>query len=129
MMTSCSREIKLDEKRKTELTFEQLPSDLKEIYGSKFKNTNDTIDYYVYSLDKNYELTHYWTGMNKQLLIKGFNHHFEINGNEFKIGANKGDPFVLRNKKLYYTTELNLTDSNFEKAKYIEIDLSEYLTD
>ena len=67
--------------------------------------------------------------MNKQLLRKGFNHHFVINDKEFKLGANQGDPFILRNKKLYYTTELNLADYNYEKAKYIEIDLTEYLTE
>ena len=79
---SCGGEIDLDKKKKTELTFDKLPAELKVIYGSNFRVTNDTTDYHVYSLDKNYELTHYWTGMNKQLLTKGFNHHFEINGIE-----------------------------------------------
>ena len=128
-LSSCGGEIDLDSKKKTELTFDQLPAELKEIYGTKFRVANNTTDYYVYSLDKNYELTHYWTGMNKQLLTKGFNHHFVINGKEFKLGANQGDPFVLRNKKLYYSTELNLAEYNFEKAKFIEIDLTEYLNE
>ena len=128
-LSSCSGETDLDKKKKTELTFDQLPAELKEIYGTNFRVANDTTDYYVYSLDKNYELTHYWTGMNKQLLTKGFNHHFVINGKEFKLGANQGDPFVLRNKKLYYSTELNLAEYNFEKAKFIEIDLTEYLNE
>ena len=52
-----------------------------------------------------------------------------INNKEFKLGANQGDPFVLLNKKLYYTTELNLADYNFERAIYIEVDLTEYLTE
>jgi hypothetical protein len=128
-LTSCGGEIDLDEKEKIELTFDQLPDDLKKIYGTNFQVANDTTDYYVYSLDKNFELTHYWTGMHKQLLTKGFNHHFVINGKEFKLGANQGDPFVLRNKKLYYSTELNLADYNFEKAKFVEINLAEYLTE
>ncbi len=128
-LSSCGGEIDLDSKKKTELTFDQLPAELKEIYGTNFRVANDTTDYYVYSLNKNYELTHYWTGMNKQLLTKGFNHHFVINGKEFKLGANQGDPFVLRNKKLYYSTELNLAEYNFEKAKFIEIDLTEYLNE
>tara|TARA_R110002051_G_scaffold155492_2_gene227539 strand:- start:914 stop:1339 length:426 start_codon:yes stop_codon:yes gene_type:complete len=129
ILTSCGGEISLDEKKKNELTFEQLPEKLKEIYGTKFRVENDSIDYFVYSLDKNYELTHYWTGMNKQLLTKGFNHHFEINEKKFKLGANQGDPFVLLNKKIYYTTELNLAKYNFEKSKFIEIDLTQYLTE
>ena len=120
-LTSCSSKIDLDEKKKTQLTFEQLPDDLKEIYKTKHKIANDTTDYYIYSLDKGFTLTHYWTGMDNQLLTKGFNHHFVINDKEFKLGANQGDPFVLRNKKLYYTTELNLADYNFEKAKYMEL--------
>ena len=128
-LSSCGGEIDLDKKKKTELTFDKLPTELKEIYGTDFRVANDTTDYYVYSLDKNYELTHYWTGMNKQLLTKGFNHHFVINGKEFKLGANQGDPFVLWNKKLYYSTELNLAEYNFKKAKFIEIDLTEYLNE
>jgi hypothetical protein len=128
-LNSCGGEIDLDKKKKTELTFYQLPDDLKKIYGTNFRIANDTSDYYVYSLDKNFELTHYWTGMDKQLLTKGFNHHFVINGKEFKLGANQGDPFVLRKKKLYYSTELNLAEYNFEQAKIIEIDLTEYLSE
>lgn len=101
-LTACSSEIDLDKKKKTELTFDQLAPELKKIYGTNFPTGDDSFDYSVFSLDKNYELTHYWTGMNNQLLTKGFNHHFVINGKEFKLGANQGDPFVLRNKKLYY---------------------------
>ncbi len=129
VLTSCSSEIDLDKKDKTELGLEQLPNDLKKIYSTTFQKANDTTTYNIFSLDKNYELTHYWTGMHKQLLTKGFNHHFVINGKEFKLGTNKGDPFILQNKKLYNTTELNLTEYNFEKAKYMEIDLTEYLTE
>ena len=128
-LSSCGDEIDLDKKNKTELTFDQLPTELKKIYGANFQIANDTTDYLVFSLDNNYELTHYWTGMNKQILTKGFNHHFVINGKEFKLGANQGDPFVLRNKKLYYSIELNLAEYNFKKAKFIEIDLAEFLTD
>ncbi len=94
-ITSCGGEINLDKKKRAELTFDQLPMDLKEIYGTKFPMHNDSTYYYVYSLDENYELKHYWTGMNNQLLTKGFNHHFVINGKEFKLGANQGNPFVL----------------------------------
>jgi len=128
-LISCSEEINLDKVNKTELTFDQLPEELKEIYGTTFRVANDSIDYYVISLDKNYDLTHYWTGMNKQLLTQGFNHHFIINGKEFKLAANQGDPFVLWDKKLYYSTELNLAQNNFEQAKFIEIDLTENLNE
>lgn len=124
---ACGREIDLDKEKKKELTYEQLPYELQEIYSSKFPIDNDSTDYFVLSLDNNYKLTHYWTGMHKQMLTKGFNHHFVINAKEFKLGANQGDPFVLRNKKIYYTTELNLAEYNFKQAKYIEIDLTEYL--
>ena len=106
-----------------------MPAELKEFYGTYFLVTNDTTDYYVYSPEENYELTHYCTGMNNQLLTKGFHHYYVINGMEFKLGANQGDPCLLRNKKLYYSTELNLAEYIFEKAKFIEIDLTEYLNE
>ena len=128
-LTSCGGEIDLDKKEKNILNYEQLPVELKKIYSMNFNSPNDSVDYYIFSLDKNYELNHYWTGMHKQLLTKGFNHHLIINKKEFKLGANQGDPFVLRNKKLYYTTELNLDKNNFEKAEFIEIDLTKYLTE
>ena len=66
VLTACSGEIDLDKKEKKELTFNQLSSELKEIYRTQFSTKSDSIDYYVYSLDKNFELTHYWTGINKQ---------------------------------------------------------------
>ncbi len=127
-LISCSREINLDNKSKTLLTFNELPNDLKKIYGTNFRVANDTTDYYALSLDKNYNLIHYWTGMHKQLLTKGFNHYFIINGKKFKLSANQGDPFVLLNKKLYYSTELNLTQYNYKQTTFIEINLAEYLS-
>lgn len=129
VLTACSGEIDLDKEEKKELTFNQLSSELKETYRTQFSTKSDSINYYVYSLDKNFELTHYWTGINKQFLTKGFNHHFVINKKEFKLGANQGDPFILSIKKLYYTTELNLSEFNYEKAKFIEIDLTAYINE
>lgn len=128
-LKACRGEVNLDNVNKTELNFDQLAPQLRKIYGTYFSSENDSIDYYVLSLDNNYELSHYWTGMNKQLLTKGFNHHFVINTKEFKLSANQGDPFVLFNKKLYFSTELNLAEYNFKEAKFIEIDLSKYLTE
>ena len=58
-LTSCSSEIDLDKKKKIVLEFEQLPTDLKELYRTKHKTINDTTEYYIFSLDKNYTLTHY----------------------------------------------------------------------
>ncbi|MDO1502159.1 hypothetical protein Q2T40_18645 [Winogradskyella maritima] len=127
ILTSCGQEIDLDKENKTELGFNQLPEELKEIYSTKFSLRRDTVDYYIYSLDTDYELSHYWSGMNNDLISKGFNHHFTINQKEFKLGANQGDPFVLKDKKLYYTTELNLDSINFTNATYIVIDLKNHL--
>ena len=109
------------------LSFNELPMDLKAIYRESAKVEKDSFYYEVISLDSKNEFSHYWTGIDNQLLTKGHNHHFIINGKEFKLRANQGDPFVLRNDKLYYTEELNLDSKNFEKATYIEIDLAEYL--
>ena len=131
LMTSCDQEIDLDWKSKRKLNYNELPSDLKTVFQKKvfaIKN-KDTTDFFVFSLDAGFEMTHYWTGMGKNLLSEGFNHHFVINNKEFEMDANQGDPFVLRNKKFYYTTELNLAEYNYKEAEYIEIDLTEYLTE
>jgi len=58
VLTACSGEIDLDKEEKKELTFNQLSSELKEIYRTQFSTKSDSINYYVYSLDKNFELTH-----------------------------------------------------------------------
>ena len=119
----------MDWKSKRKLNYEQLPSDLQAVFQKKIyaiKN-KDTTDFFVFSLDSGYTLTHYWTGMGKNLLSEGFNHHFVINDKKFEMDANQGDPFVLRNGKFYYTTELNLAEYNYEKAEFIEIDLTEDL--
>ena len=126
---SCSSEIDLDDLENKKLSFAELPTELKTIYSNEFEEANDTISYRVLSLDKNYDMEHYHIGLHNQLLTKGFNHHFIINNKDFKLSANQGDPFVLYDKKLYYTLELNLAAYNYEKADYIEIDLSNYLND
>lgn len=118
-------ETSLDKQNKKELKFDELSPPLQEIYSSSTKN--HTTDYLVYSLDENFKFSHYWTGAGNKLLTKGFNHHFEINGKKFKLSANQGDPFVLDNMKLYYTTELNPYLSNVQEATFIEIDLKKYL--
>ncbi|MBC30128.1 MAG: hypothetical protein CMH48_04705 [Muricauda sp.] len=110
-----------------ELTFDELPKELKEVYQESALTKKDSFFYEIKSLDLENNISHYWSGMNKGLLTKGHNHHFLINGQEFKLRANQGDPFVLRNNKLYYTEKLNLSAKNFEKATYVEIDLAEYL--
>ena len=129
ILTSCGSETDLDLKLKRKLTYEQLPSDLQTVFQKKIyaiKN-RDTTDFFVFSLDSGYTITHYWTGMGKNLLSEGFNHHFVINGKKFELDANQGDPFVLRDGKFYYTTELNLSEYNYEKAEFIEINLKEDL--
>ena len=68
--------------------------------------------------------------MNKNIftfLKKGYHHIIKINNIEFKIDANKVSPFVLLNKKLYYSNELNLNDNNLENSTFTEIDLKNYL--
>lgn len=127
-LNSCAfGEKSLDNMNSLKLTFNELPTQLKDIYKEKALIEMDTFYYEVKSLDKEFDIEHYWTGMSDRLLTKGHNHHFVINGMEFKLRANQGDPFILRNKKLYYTEELNLREQNFEKAVYIEIDLAKCL--
>lgn len=128
-LASCGDEINLDKNAKIEIRYEDLSMELKEIYSTHFPSEIDSTGYFVFSLDPGYELDHYWTGIHKNLILRGFNHHFIINDKEFKLGANLGDPFVLLNKKLYYTTELNLDETNYKEALFISIDLTDYLSD
>ena len=124
---SCQSEIDLDKLEKHELSFHELPDELKPIYSSQKIVANDTFDYEVISLDSNIVVTHKWSGLNKQILTEGHNHHFTIDNHQFRLRANQGDPFVLLNGRLYYTSELNLDQHNYPEAKYFEIDLNEYL--
>jgi len=113
---SCNKEINLNDEKKKIFSYDLLPKKIKHIYKNYHSADYDSIDYFVFSLDKNYNLSHYWTGMENQLLTKGFYHHFIINNKEFKLSANKGDPFVIYEKKLYYTAELNLSKKKLPKC-------------
>ena len=128
LFNSCALgEKSLDSMDYAKLSFNELPEDLKKIYRENALIEKDSFYYEVISMDTKNDISHEWTGIHKGLLTKGHNHHFIINGLEFKLRANQGDPFVLRNNKLYYTEELNLSAQNFEKATYVEIDLADYL--
>jgi hypothetical protein len=81
------------------------------------------------STDKRFEFIHEWEGVTGGLswFYANHLHHFYVNGQHFSMGANQGDPFILHDKKLYYTTELNLGDYNYKNARYIVVDLKEHL--
>lgn len=129
IISSCGP-TSLDDVQKRRVSFDSLPDTVKVIYQDQLNQTNSFSDYCVISTDKSIDFRHEHTGMDNGVftaLFRGFNHHFYVNGKHFKLQANKGDPFILYDKKLYYTLELNLADYNYKTATYIEVDLKEYL--
>lgn len=118
---------------KQSLTFDALPDTVKAIYqkkAQKDRKYNAVFEYSVVSTDSSIDFKHEHTGAGDgivTLLTRGFNHHFYINGQHFKLGANQGNPFILHGKHLYYTLELNLADYNYRSAEYISVDLGGHL--
>lgn len=129
-LVSCNSEIDLDKLGNKILSFSELPSEAKKLYqykseGEKMHNAyNDCYsDDQKFAISVNTITTNEWFS----LIRKGFHHIIKINEVEFILDANKGKPFVLLNRKLYYSQELNLSDWNLKKSKFIEIDLRKYL--
>ena len=118
-------EINLEKKLVYE-KYENLPEKVQLKYAEALKNKDTTK---IFSLDKNSTVKYYWTGMHKQLLLKGFKEHIIINEkHKFKLDANKGEPYILYEKKLYLPVDLNFSAlSNPNQTRYYKIDLSKYL--
>ena len=118
-------EINLEQKLVYE-KYENLPTKVQLKYAEVLKNQDTTK---IFSLDKNYTAKHYWTGMHKQLLIKGFKEHIIINEkHKFRLDANKGEPFILHEKKLYLPVDLNFNALSYpSQTRYYKINLSKYL--
>ena len=118
-------EINLEKKLVYE-KYENLPEKVQLKYFEALNNKDTTK---IFSLDKNYNVKYYWTGMHKQLLLKGFKEHIIINEKyKFKLDANKGEPYILYEKNLYLPVDLNFSSlSNPNQTRYYKIDLSKYL--
>lgn len=131
LLCSCSiGKTELDEFHKRRLQFEELPVEVKEVYSAEIKKESEEFDYTVVTTSDRHTFSHKHTGMDDGLWVlttQGFNHHFYIDDKHFTLQANKGAPFVLHDQKLYYTNELNLAEYNYEKAEYLEVDLSKYI--
>ena len=120
----------LDSLDKQVLTLGDLPEPVVEIYETEALKKNE-VDYVVISTDKKFQFSHEFEGVSGGLswLYSSHLHHFYINGKHFTMYANQGDPFVFHDKKLFYTKELNLAGYNYKEAKYIAIDLEEFVDD
>jgi hypothetical protein len=128
LIISCTSSI--DKMDKQILSFDSLPSKVRDIYSKKVFSNNTDFKYAVISTDTTINFIHEHTGMDDgifTLITRGVNHHFYINGQHFKLKANQGDPFILHNHHLYYSLELNLADYNYKTAKYISVDLADNL--
>lgn len=127
------RHNRLDYFPQRHLTFEQLPDKIKKAYETivdTLPNPLEGHETICISLDKKFSVQHIHTGIDNgiiSMIKNGFNHHFYINGQHFKLKANKGDPFIFFDKKLYYTETFYIDTENIKKIKYVEIDLSKSL--
>jgi len=123
------RPTELDSKIFSKSSFNDLPQKVRKVYieyCEKFhpndKNRFDTI-----SLDLEYDLYYTYTGIDNGLIsmiLWGHNHHFYINGIHFKLKANKGKPFILFEKNLYFPNEFTLNSRSLKKTVYSVIDLT-----
>ncbi|MBR9915733.1 MAG: hypothetical protein GYB32_13060 [Algicola sp.] len=130
-INSCKEDdsIKLDDLPHVELTFSELSEEVKNTFEnvSFIVNRNDTL---INLNKKNTKVSLKNTSLvdsHFELIKEGFNHIFIIDSVKLKLKANKGDPFILYDKNLYYTEELNLREYNYKKSKYYKIDLSDVL--
>lgn len=126
--------IKLNEYKKTILKYEDLPLEVKSEYGKECNKIKwgERREIICKSLDEDFLISHEYTGMDDGLFVlalKGPNHHFYINQQHFTLRSNKGHPFILNKKKLYYSDNLNLNKSNFMNSNYIEVDLGNKLVE
>lgn len=133
----------LDKIKQKEIDFEELPKLVKDIYldNSLIKDKNKPLPkpdsvLYIYhddneniknnnkpffNLDCDYvELAHFEANEGKDYFFWGHDKNF-------RLRYKKGKPFVLYQKKFYYTKELELDEGNVTNAKYIAIDLDKYL--
>ncbi|MCU0440844.1 MAG: hypothetical protein MUE96_00455 [Bacteroidia bacterium] len=120
----------IDNIERQHLPFDSLPEKVKTIYQNHLQKVDTIFEYHVITTDNSVDFKHEHTGMDNgilNLVTRGFNHHFYINGQHFKLQANKGDPFILHEKHLYYTLELNLADYNYKSAQYVSVNLEDYL--
>lgn len=129
---SCSSDIiDLDNNEKNILNYSQLPEEAKKLYSFKAIN-GDYHNVYkdCFSNNEKFEIHEYTITSNDKLitfLSEGFHHIITINDKKFKIDIRKGRPFVLIDKNLFYSKELNLDEKNLKSSKFVRIDLSDYL--
>ena len=129
MIYSCKKDyVQIDNLPRKELSFDELPSEVMQVYieVARIVNRNDT----VINLNKKGQVNMKNTSLvdsHLELIQEGFNHIFIMDSIKLKLKANKGDPFVFYDKSLFYTEELNLTEYNYNKSMYYEIDLDSLL--
>ncbi len=117
----------LEELPNRELNFTELPVEVQKRYIVSVQKS--TYGEFI-SIDSDLETKTYNTTMDDgffTLLKEGFKHHFIINKKHFVLQANQGDPFIVFNRKFYYSKDLNLYPQTVEDAKFVEIDLEDEL--
>lgn len=110
--------------------FSELPDKVQKVYldVSKITLRNDTVINLIDKTDIDFE-TVTFNDDHVKFISKGYTHRFIVRDKvKLKFKATKGDPFVFYDDGLFFTSQLNLRDSNIESAEYFKIDLSEFLS-
>ncbi len=116
--------ISIDNIKHQKITYKELPVDVQNIYAQSAKekenkltciclDCHDSVLMQQYTLDKSMFA----------LLANGFIYRFTINKKHYKLKANTGEPFVIKENKFYYPTEFNVDDKNFYSIKYYVVKL------
>jgi hypothetical protein len=131
LIISCKGDVRinLDALKKKRYTFSELPNQVKEIIENEIDEMDKAEYDYFTSIDSNLDLKYERSGGGKNWIedINNNYHYFIINGKEMKLRGNQGDPFILHDSILYYTTELNFFKERYKETSYIGIDLKRQL--
>lgn len=130
IILNCSSEkhLDLDALNKKEYSFKSLPDELRNFVEANIEEIEKESDFYA-ALDSNLNMNYKRSGSGRNWLdeIKNNFHYFKINGSDMKLRGNQGEPFIIFDSILYYTTELNSFKDKFREAKYVGIDLRKSL--
>jgi len=128
---SCSTsKFNLEKLNSKKVEYEKLPEQIKGVYSDYAIKTPMNFEVVTKSFDEGYELNYKYSGEEKPYVSEVANNEeiIKINNIEFTMtNGYAGYPFVLLDKTLYMSYELNLHKANYDKVKYIVIDLSKEL--
>jgi len=130
---ACSEQtIRLDNRPVDTLSFGELPQSVQTVIihnlvrlSESGKRTNKG-DFFACT-DSNVIFQYGRQSMGQTLDYASNLHHFFVNGRHLVLRGNKGEPFVLDNKNLYWSNDPNVGRYNYEDFRYFRVDISDVL--